>query len=247
MGLKELFQTKPIKPFTNFLIGEINTYNSLLKLMDESLREIKNCIIANRNFDKLGEDTWEDLRLMKVPKAWQNITYPTNQPIGDWMKNIIKKVEYIRNWMTNGEPRAFWIPAFISFKGFLAALNQVYISSNKISGEKIEYDFEIFEGNVKSIVEKVEEGAIVYGLRLINGVWDIDTKSLDLEGKTNVMPPIHIKIINASEEKKETYKCPLYRTSEIRNEVLLHINLPIKNETTTWNFNRTALILEADQ
>jgi len=239
MGSKELFQEKGLSPLTVFLISEIKAYNTLLHLIQTSLEEVKNCLLGDSVFTKETEEIWNDLKQTKVPKKWS--IHPTNKELMDWIKETIKKVEFIRSWMVNGEPKVYWTPALISFKGFLAALTQTYLKTHQLTSEVLGYNFQVIE---TVIIEKPKEGVIIEGLQLDNGIWNKEKGLLDLEGSTNIIPPIHLTIKRITEDSQKGYSCPIYRNRLAKSDVLAYALLPTRDESDIWVLRKTSLLLE---
>jgi dynein heavy chain len=40
----------------------------------------------------------------KVPDNWTNVGYPCLKPLGSWMKDMIKRIEFIGSWLYRGPP-----------------------------------------------------------------------------------------------------------------------------------------------
>eukprot|EP01022_Parablepharisma_sp_SALTPOND_P004470 TRINITY_DN120355_c3_g1_i1.p1 TRINITY_DN120355_c3_g1~~TRINITY_DN120355_c3_g1_i1.p1 ORF type:complete len:4253 (+),score=509.78 TRINITY_DN120355_c3_g1_i1:57-12761(+) len=231
-GNKELFQAKPLSPLTIVLINEINCYNNLIEKLKLSLEQLQE-----------NNETWIDISNKKVPKAWQEITYPTQMPLMNWFQGLIKKVEFIRNWMVEGEPKSFQISALMFPKAFLAALVQLYAREKKVPAEKIELEFTVF----KETQACPKDATVIYGLCLKNAVWDNKNGMLDdFNGnkEQRKMPPILVKPMAESKEDycNKGYLCPVYRSEE--NEIIMHIDLPTKKSVDYWTLRGVAMLFE---
>ncbi len=113
------------------------TYNALLH--NEVPLELKVCILIATHFI---------IALLYIPHfrqryycihylnhLCQNVAYSSNKPLGSWIENLIKRVEFIGRWidlvknsekalsrqqsrsssnalLPSDQPRAFWLPAF---------------------------------------------------------------------------------------------------------------------------------------
>lgn len=114
-----------------------------------------------------------------------------------------------------------------------------------------------------------EEGVYVRGLYLVGARWDGDEESLT-EQRPKVLweempvlwlnPSEHLKgnnkqVANQPDESRETYTCPLYRTSERRGELsttghstnfVMSLELPTKIPHSHWIKRGVALITQSD-
>lgn len=57
----------------------------------------------------------------KVPANWMGVAYPCLKPLGSWFKDMLKRIEFISDWLYNGPPALYWIPAFFFPQGFNTA------------------------------------------------------------------------------------------------------------------------------
>lgn len=45
----------------------------------------------------------------QVPKSWEAVAYPSLKPLASWMKDLIDRVKFMKNWLDNGNPNSYWI------------------------------------------------------------------------------------------------------------------------------------------
>ena len=59
----------------------------------------------------------------KVPAAWltNSLGYPSLKPLGSWVADLILRLEFVSDWIYNGPPVSFWLPAFFFPQGFMTA------------------------------------------------------------------------------------------------------------------------------
>jgi dynein heavy chain len=62
----------------------------------------------------------------KVPLQWETVGYPSLKPLSSWVPDLILRVEFLSNWLYNGLPESFWVPAFFFPQGFMTATLQSY-------------------------------------------------------------------------------------------------------------------------
>lgn len=62
----------------------------------------------------------------KVPNNWMGVGYPCLKPLGSWMKDLLRRIEFVGNWLYQGPPNSYWIPSFFFPQGFMTASLQTY-------------------------------------------------------------------------------------------------------------------------
>ena len=53
------------------------------------------------------EEMYNSLLKNEVPLLWKS--YPSLKPLGSWVDNLIKRFEFIRNWLVKAKPKGFWM------------------------------------------------------------------------------------------------------------------------------------------
>lgn len=60
-----------------------------------------------------------DLELMffnfldgKVPEMWVKHAYPSLKPLNSWFDDLLERITFMREWVTNGSPKCYWISCF---------------------------------------------------------------------------------------------------------------------------------------
>jgi len=238
----------------------VKGYNELLKMIMNSLKAAKNYVgevgtVEGEKVDEnsliedntIVEDVMNALRDLKVPIQWQRKTYATRKPLMNWFKNFVNKVEFMRTWVTEGEPKTFFAPAFISFKGFLSSVLRLYLKDNPVTTKCIDIEFTILKDTED--VNWKKEGVVINGLHLINGTWNSESMRLEDSpvGKIrSKLPSILLKPTFISEETSKGYLCPVYRSTEKGNEPIVCIRLPTDKNDEYWILKETVIVLELD-
>lgn len=55
----------------------------------------------------------------KVPQNWVDCAYPSLKPLSSWFEDLIQRVDFMRNWLMQGHPKAFWLSGFFFPHGFM--------------------------------------------------------------------------------------------------------------------------------
>jgi dynein heavy chain len=106
-GQKELFIKNSeglIPSFSTVFVQEMEKFNRLLKVMKKLLVEID---LAINGFIVMSE-TLDEMYLKftnnQVPKSWTKVGYLSLKPLSSWFKDLLLRVEFMRNWLENGNP-----------------------------------------------------------------------------------------------------------------------------------------------
>jgi dynein heavy chain len=66
------------------------------------------------------------LLINKVPDNWKKYAYPSLKPLNSWIKDLSERVNFIRNWFTEGTVNSYWMSSFFFPQGFLTGVLQEY-------------------------------------------------------------------------------------------------------------------------
>jgi len=58
----------------------------------------------------------------RVPFNWEKVAYPSLKPLASWFEDMKLRVQFINEWLTQGEPAAFWISGFFFPQGFMTGV-----------------------------------------------------------------------------------------------------------------------------
>jgi dynein heavy chain len=77
-------------------------FNRLLTVMRSTLvllkKAIKGFIVMSEDLDSMYLSILNGM----VPKNWEKVGYPSLKPLTSWFKDLIERVSFMREWMTNG-------------------------------------------------------------------------------------------------------------------------------------------------
>lgn len=120
---RELFKSSKeglLPPMTIFLLHEVERFNSLFKLIRDSLESLIKAIKGFEVFTDVLEATLHSLSLNKVPSVWA--LYPSLKPLSFWFQDLKERSTFIHRWLTSGSPRSYKLSAFFFPQGFLTSV-----------------------------------------------------------------------------------------------------------------------------
>lgn len=68
------------------------------------------------------DEMYSRITLNRVPPNWSEKAYPSLKPLSSWVKDLYIRVEVMRNWIEQGEPKCFWLPGFFFPQGFITGV-----------------------------------------------------------------------------------------------------------------------------
>ena len=109
-----------------FVGQEIDRFNGLLAVMKHSLdqldKAIAGTVVMSMQLESMATRFLDD----KVPAQWEAVGYPSLKPLASWVPDLIARVQFLSNWLYEGSPDSFWVPAFFFPQGFMTAALQGY-------------------------------------------------------------------------------------------------------------------------
>jgi hypothetical protein len=125
----ELMQTNDeglLPSLTVVLMQEMDRFNRLLVRMRKSLVDIRKAIkgevVMSLDLDRM----FSSLLNNQVPQLWAAVAYPSLKPLGSWVVDLLARVVFMRKWLTEGQPLAFWLSGFFFPQGFMTGSLQTH-------------------------------------------------------------------------------------------------------------------------
>ena len=264
-GLFDRTATGQLKSLSVVLEQEIERFNRLTKRVLLTLKELQKAIKGVVVMTGELEQMYTDFLNNKVPGLWEKVAYPSLKPLGGWIDDYHKRIDFMRTWLTKGNPKSYWLAGFFFPQGFMTGVLQEHARKYQQPIDALNFNFHVLEG--KEVAEDIEaapeDGVLIDGLFVDNAKWNREMKYLD-ESDPGVMisdlPVVHFVPVMgyypppllAPADPKE-YQCPLYKTS-VRAGILsttgqstnfvVCVGLPIRPGTDSdfWVLQGVALL-----
>jgi hypothetical protein len=81
--------------------------------------------------------------MMQVPQTWAKVAYPCLKPLGSWFQDYLRRVSFMRTWLTERQPSCFWLPGFFFPQGFLTGVLQVHARKYTIPIDTLAFQFSV--------------------------------------------------------------------------------------------------------
>ena len=211
---------------------EIIRYNSLLPVINSSLKQllkaIKGTVVMSDALEKLGDSMFAN----QLPDMWRSAPcYETLKPLASWVADLEDRLAFFQKWVDEGIPRAFWISAFFFPQAFITGTQQNFARKQQIAIDEVDFDYVVKNGvyDVDGVDQMPDSGCIIYGPFLEGCRWNDDAGVLDESRPKELytpMPCIWFKpgrnlespvgpapfFETIDPQKRQVYACPLYKT-----------------------------------
>ena len=108
------------------LLQEVDKYNRLIAVINTSLQQIieavQGIIIMSPELDEMKDCFLKN----KVPNNWERVSYISLKSLASWFKDLYSRVEFMRSWLQQGHPKAYWLSGFFFPHGFMTGILQAY-------------------------------------------------------------------------------------------------------------------------
>ena len=102
---------------TTVLSQEVDRFNKLLVVIKASLHQLKKAIKGFVVMSDELEMVYNAFLNNQVPGLWSTAAYPSLKPLGSWVKDLVLRLHFTRNWMIHGPPKSFWMSGFFYTQG----------------------------------------------------------------------------------------------------------------------------------
>ena len=203
------------------LSQEIARFNLLLKAMAGSLFELQRAIRGEVLLSEELDKMFTAMLNNKVPGNWESAAYPSLKPLASWVKDLHRRLVFMRTWLVNGQPCAFWISGFFFPQGFLTGALQNHARKYAIAIDTLNFSFRPLaaegpEGLAPDGSQTPADGVLVYGCFFDGARWDSAAQTVtdSRPGEINsVMPILHFIPTKDYKPNPKEYSAPMYKTS----------------------------------
>merc|ERR1711968_67528 len=105
-----------------FVTQEAARFNGLRRVVVRSLLELKKAIKGLVVMSIELEDMYTRILFQRVPKTWESAAYPSLKPLAPWIEDFFLRLGDMGQWLSQGPPKAYWVPGFFFPQGFVTAV-----------------------------------------------------------------------------------------------------------------------------
>jgi dynein heavy chain len=252
---------------TIVLFQEIDKYNNLINVIDNSLNELKRAIEGTSVMSPESDEIFNSLLLNKIPSSWFKVGYTSFKSFGSWTNDLKKRIEFINKWLIEGHPAVYWMSGLFYPQGFITGVFQNHARETKIPVSDITMKYTVIDKSEDELVKGPKYGIYVSGLFLEGASWDSKNGLVDQKpGEMRCSMPVIwfetikevAKVSNDDDEPEDEiyyYSCPMFKTgrraaiissSGNSNEKVLEVDLMSKENKDYWTLRGAALLMQVD-
>jgi dynein heavy chain len=94
------------------LTQEIIKFNRLITKMSATLKDVKRAIQGLIVMSPELDEMYSAFLNNTLPVIWTKVSFATLKSLGAWVKDLIARVNFFRDWLHHGQPAAFDLPVF---------------------------------------------------------------------------------------------------------------------------------------
>jgi dynein heavy chain, axonemal len=155
-------------------------FNRLLKTIKASLSELDDAIHGYTVMSEVLDAMFINIQNGLVPKNWESVAYPSLKPLASWYLDLRMRVDFLKDWLENGNPKCYWISGFFFPQGFLTGCLQTHARQYRIPIDELEFAFTVLvEEGPEEIEECPEDGVIINGFFMDGARWNREEQCVD--------------------------------------------------------------------
>eukprot|EP00163_Fabomonas_tropica_P009439 TRINITY_DN1923_c0_g1_i1.p1 TRINITY_DN1923_c0_g1~~TRINITY_DN1923_c0_g1_i1.p1 ORF type:complete len:2652 (-),score=902.80 TRINITY_DN1923_c0_g1_i1:9-7298(-) len=237
------------------LAQEMVRFNKLLDVIRASLTQLRRAIKGLEVMSVQLDAIYSDFLLNKVPQLWADAAYPSLKPLGSWVRDLVKRVEFLHTWLTQGPPAVFWLSGFFFPQGFLTGVLQTHARKTKIAIDSLNFRTHVLTSDAEEVTEGPKDGVYIHGVFMEGSRWDREGNTIMESYDSELYCPMPVMWLEPSDEyvrdPDTTYNCPVYKTTRRAGVLsttghstnfIVALDIPTVQPADHWIRNGVALV-----
>ena len=92
------------------------------------------------------EQMYTDFLNNKVPGLWEKVAYPVPEPLGGWIVDYHRRIDFMLAPGSPGNPKSHWLSWFFFRQGFMTGVLQEHARKYQQPIDALNFNFEVLEG-----------------------------------------------------------------------------------------------------
>lgn len=81
----------------------------------------------------------------KIPEPWKGKSYASLKPLGSYINDLMARLQFLQNWIDNGEPTVYWFSGFYFTQSFITGILQNHSRKHKLQIDLVTVQFNVTE------------------------------------------------------------------------------------------------------
>jgi dynein heavy chain len=197
---------------------EVDHFNNLLYVISKSLSILKKAVKGLEVMSAQMEEMYSAFLFQRVPTRWADAAYPSLKPLGPWVLDLIRRVEFFQDWVSNGTPKVFWLSGLHFPQGFLTAVLQRHARQFQIPIDTLRFRAGLQKVyNEIDMPEAPKTGIYVSGLFMEGARWDPISNGITESKPGELYTHMPLMWLDPEDVSKpirdDVYECPMYKTA----------------------------------
>lgn len=147
-------------------------FNILIRRMNSTLKELKNAIQGIAVMSQELDEMYLAFQNNVLPGIWKKVSYGSLKPLSSWFKDMLARVNFIRDWLENKAPLSYWMSGFYFPQGFLTGVLQTHARQYKIPIDTLNFKFKVLAIDKDKLSDAPTDGVYIDGLFLDGARWN---------------------------------------------------------------------------
>jgi len=217
-AVQAMYPVDYLQSMNTVLAQELIRFNRLIVIVRKSLADLKKAIKGLVVMDADLEAVATALLQGARPATWMKRSYPSLKPLGGYVADLLRRLDFLQSWIDNGMPDMFWVSGFFFTQAFLTGALQNFARKYKLSIDSVGFQFCMMKET--TVQAAPEDGVYIYGLFIEGARFDKESMQIE-ESEPKILfteqPMMWLKPLEVSTIPDDPhYMCPLYKTSERR-------------------------------
>jgi len=243
-AVQAVYPVDYLQSMNTVLAQELTRFNRLIVIIRKSLANLKKAIKGLVVMDAELEAVATALMQGARPAMWMKRSYPSLKPLGSYVTDLLRRLQFLQDWIDKGMPDTFWVSGFFFTQAFLTGALQNFARKHKHSIDSVAFSFNVLAETPSGAPE---DGVYIYGIYLEGARFDKETMQLG-ESEPKILftelPMMWLRSMEVSTlPDVPHYMCPLYKTSDRRGTLsttghstnfVMYLQLPSDMEHSHW-------------
>jgi len=209
-----------VNPLGIFLTHEMGKFNKMLKMMGSMLKEmaraLKGLVVMSAQLDA----AYANFIFQQVPAPWgeSGKGYPSLKPLASWFKDLVLRVDFMRQWLSTGPPNSFWVSAFFFPQGFMTSALQAHARRYKLPIDLLRFSTDVMPyAGIDDTPAPPETGTYIHGVVMEGARFDAAEDRMAESRPGELFAPVNVVWLKpedlATPVPPGRYSCPFYKTN----------------------------------